>query len=151
MIMAPTTYITTDPESDFMLERGKHYFADFDISNMPFNLRNNLSADSIKYGFIKELRDRGHEPSQVTVSFPEYDVVRISFIANPLPLYLIVAIIVGVIIVASGIAAGVYVMFLGFGKGGPIPVIVETAFKNPWAVIAIVAAVGIFILGVKIS
>lgn len=147
-----TKYIVTDPDSGFVLEKGKHYFMDFDVSQMPFQARKWLSAEAIKDGFTNEMWITDHDVKQVTVQvgYPDFDTVRISFIANPLPVAVLVVICIGVLLVAAGLGGGLFAFFKGLGEGGPIPVVIETAIKNPVAVIAIIIAVAVLLLGVKI-
>lgn len=148
-------YITTDPNSEFLLVSGRRYFMDFDISSIPQDIKDVLPLESMKYKFISEMRDRGYDPGIVSVRVPARDVVRITFTANSPPLLILIAIAVGIILMAAGTGAGIFVGFMGLGEAVPelanLPAkLTEAAVKNPIAVIAIIVAIGIFIIGIKL-
>lgn len=153
-----TKYLTTDPNSPFQLEIGKRYFADFDISQVPMVVQTAAPFDSIKWHFIAEMRDRGHEMENVTIKMAD-GLQRVSFtVTNAPPVWLIIAAIIVAIGLAYGLgAAGASFMalFVGIGEAlktiAEIPeVIVNSVVQNPWAVIGIVVAVGIFITGARV-
>lgn len=152
-------YITTNPHSDFPLETGKTYAMDFDISSMPWSevdsrgtLLSPMSLERLRSEFITALRERGHEVVNVVISIPhdEYypNTLRFQFaIENPLLVIIIVAVAISIIAVGIGAGFGLYATFKGIVE---IPTAVtETILKNPIAVIAILVAIAIFILGRK--
>lgn len=156
MFQGDPQYVVNDPDSDFVLEKGKRYFMDFDISN-PEVFSNVLAThfDVFKIEFLNRMYERGHIVQDTVVHMPDAYTLRFTFTSNPIPLVIAIAIGVAVIFAATGLGAGFFVMFKGLGEALPaipdIPVkILEGAVKNPIAVVAIVIAVGLFILGVKL-
>lgn len=149
-----TTYITTDPQSEIVLEHGKMYFMDFSVADMPYEYKRKISMSKIAQEFIGTMSERGHYVSEVHAYAPNdsMDMFRIRFRANPLHVYILVALAVGIVIVAVGLGAGAYTAFMGLGELPTLPFnILKELLQKPWAAIAIVAAVGVFFLGWKIG
>lgn len=154
MGLVNSIYITTDETSDFQMEKGKRYFMDFDTGAIPSDKLSSMSDRELISQFVLEMREMGHEPAPVSVSMPAINVVRITFTANPMHIILVVAIAVAAILIAVGVAGGLFVGFLGLGEALvdiiEVPLkITKEILKNPIPVIAIIVAVGIFIFGVK--
>lgn len=145
------TYITTDEYSNYELVKGKYYFMDFDVSNVPLKQRQYMRLETMKDDFIRRMRERGHEPTNVSAMSPARGIVRFYFTANPLPAIIIIAIAIAAIAIGLGLGGGVFILFKGLGEGGPLTPLLKTAADNPWVVIGIIAAVGIFILGIGIK
>lgn len=152
-------YITTDMDSDYALESGKRYLADFDVSRVPDEVRSVVPLEYVKYKLINALRERGHELENVTVMVPQENMVRVYFTPkNPPPLWLLV--MLGVAIIGAAVtgtayvASSLHVLFVGIAEALQklvvIPVtIFDSAMKNPIAVIAIIVAVGLFLMRSK--
>lgn len=149
-----TTYITTDPQSEYMLEKDKMYFMDFSVADMPYEYKRKISMAKVSQEFIGMMSERGHYVTDVRAYAPNdsMDMFRVRFRANPLPLAITIGIIIVAVGLAIGLAVGIYVAFMGFGELPALPFnILKELLEKPWAAIAIVAAVGVFILGWKIG
>lgn len=153
-----TLYITTDEWSNIQLDSGKRYFVDYDMSSMPIEKMAMMPFEAIRNNFIEELRDMGHEVENVKIDFPATTVFRIYFtITNPALVFWIIIAIGLAIGIAYGLGAagtGIYYLFMGIGAALAAIVnlpekIVTDVVKNPIATIAVLVAVGIFVLGWK--
>lgn len=150
-------YITTDANSDFQLESGKRYFADFDISDSAI-FENVLRRpwSEFRKEFVNKMYENGHTVQNTEVTMPDGYTLRFTFTAtNPPHLILIIAIAVAIIVIGIGGGAGLYKLFKGLGEAvsgiAEIPgTLADAAVKNPIAVVAIVIAIGLFIVGTRL-
>jgi hypothetical protein len=161
-------YIVTDSSADWTPESGKRYFADFDISPIPYEVGSALSLESITYKFRAGMAERGHELKDVVTVVPMPGMIRIFFTPeNPPHLIIIVAIAIAIIVSAlmatHYLGSAAVALFKGIGEAvtelAKLPIaaisevakipakVIHDAFENPIATIAIIVAIGLFLLG----
>ncbi|MCK4792284.1 MAG: hypothetical protein KAV87_51620 [Desulfobacteraceae bacterium] len=138
-------YTRSDP--DVELESGKLYLADFDVSGAGADYLNMVSMSQIENKIVTGFKAYGYDIKDVVMSAPAPGIVRCTFRPNT-PLWLVIVIIAAAIsTTALAMSYAFSPIFIGIKKLAELPdKIITSAFNSPWTVIAIIAAIGLFIL-----